>query len=270
MRESRIVQYKMSLKGGVFPTQDEPEIDEGRTRHTAGECKLPCSLPNISRRPRSSSFSTPAPLSALPAPAARRFTGWSNAPCAPASTRVCRKRQGNRAPLSGQNQRTQPVANHPLDRPLARARRHRAARFPAAPLPRRYTPDDIARLAAVDAAHEGLSGPAVRRILQREFEVYGKTDYQRLASISASHIYNLRRTRAYREHHVHHTKTRAAAVSIGERRKPDPRGRPVTCGSTPCTRATPKPARGCITSTPSTRSRNGRWWAVAKPSPRPI
>ena len=71
----RIVQYKMSLKGGVFPTQDEPEIDEGRTRHTAGECKLPCSLPNISRRPRSSSFSTPAPLSALPAPAARRFTG---------------------------------------------------------------------------------------------------------------------------------------------------------------------------------------------------
>ena len=35
-----------------------------------------------------------------------------------------------------------------------------------------------------------------------------------------------RRTRAYREHHVHHTKTRASAVSIGERRKPDPRGQP--------------------------------------------
>jgi hypothetical protein len=36
----------------------------------------------------------------------------------------------------------------------------------------------------------------------------------------------LRRTRAYREHHVHHTQTRASAVSIGERRKPQPRGRP--------------------------------------------
>ena len=36
----------------------------------------------------------------------------------------------------------------------------------------------------------------------------------------------LRRTRAYREHHVHHTKTRASAVSIGERRKPEPRGQP--------------------------------------------
>ena len=37
--------------------------------------------------------------------------------------------------------------------------------------PRRYTPNDIALLAAVDAAHEGLSGPAVRHILRREYTV---------------------------------------------------------------------------------------------------
>ena len=72
--------------------------------------------------------------------------------------------------------------------------------------PTRYTSDDIALLAAVDAAHEGLSGPAVRHILWREYTVYNKAAYQRLASISASHIYNLRRTAAYRQHHVHHTK----------------------------------------------------------------
>ena len=106
------------------------------------------------------------------------------------------------------------------ERGVLEPRASRRRRFP-----RRYTPDDIARLAAVDAAHEGLSAPAIRRILERECKVYGKTAYQRLAAISPSHIYNLRRTRAYREHHVHHTKTRAAAVSIGERRKPDPRGR---------------------------------------------
>ena len=52
----------------------------------------------------------------------------------------------------------------------------------------RYTADDIALLAAVDAAHEGLSGPAVRHILWREYTVYNKAAYQRLASISASHI----------------------------------------------------------------------------------
>ena len=37
--------------------------------------------------------------------------------------------------------------------------------------PRRYTRDDIALLATVDAAHEGLSGPAARRILWREYHV---------------------------------------------------------------------------------------------------
>ena len=97
-------------------------------------------------------------------------------------------------------------------------RRHR--------FPRRYRPDDIALLAAVDAAHEGLSGPAVRHILEREYRVYGKREYQRLASISPSHIYNLRRTTGYRRHHLHVTKTRARAVAIGERRRPDPGGRP--------------------------------------------
>ena len=98
------------------------------------------------------------------------------------------------------------------------SRRHR--------FPHRYTPSDIQLLAKTDDAHEGLSAPAMRRILQREYEVHGQAEYERLASISASHIYNLRRTRTYREHRVHHTKTQASAVNIGERRKPEPRGQP--------------------------------------------
>ncbi len=104
---------------------------------------------------------------------------------------------------------------------VVRLREPRRRRFPV-----RYRASDIALLAAADAAHEGLSGPAVRRILWREYTVYHKAAYQRLASISSSHIYNLRRRAAYRQHHVHHTKTRARRVGIGERRKPDHRGRP--------------------------------------------
>ena len=91
---------------------------------------------------------------------------------------------------------------------------------------RRYTPEDIVLLADTDAAHEGFSGPAVRRILEREYELRGNAAYERLASISASHIYNLRRTRTYREHHVHYTQTRSSGLSIGERRKPQPHGQP--------------------------------------------
>ena len=40
----------------------------------------------------------------------------------------------------------------------------------------------------------GLSGPATKRILQRESEQFGKAEYARLAKISVGHLYNLRRS----------------------------------------------------------------------------
>ncbi len=92
--------------------------------------------------------------------------------------------------------------------------------------PSRYTAQDCARLAEVDLAHDGLSGPAVRRILRREYEVFGKQEYQQLAKISVSHLYNLRRSKAYRKIRVQVQSTRASQVSIADRRKPEPRGRP--------------------------------------------
>ena len=92
--------------------------------------------------------------------------------------------------------------------------------------PRRYTPADVALLAAVDAAHEDLSGPAVRHILQREYRIFGRAEYIRLAGISVSHLYNLRHSLLYRSHRVSVHHTQARQVSIAERRKPDPRGQP--------------------------------------------
>ena len=100
-------------------------------------------------------------------------------------------------------------------------RRGKRRRFP-----RTYTEEDIRLLARLDEAHEGLSGPATKRILEREFTVYGKVEYKRLAGISAAHIYNLRRGHLYRQMSSMRTKTQAAQVAIGERRKPDPRDRP--------------------------------------------
>src|ERR1039458_9768347 len=40
-----------------------------------------------------------------------------------------------------------------------------------------------------------LSGPATRHILEREFSVFGKAEYEELSGISVSHIYNLRRSK---------------------------------------------------------------------------
>ena len=48
-------------------------------------------------------------------------------------------------------------------------RRHRFAQ--------RYTRADVELLAAVDEAHATLSGPATRRILEREYQQYGKPEY---------------------------------------------------------------------------------------------
>lgn len=41
-----------------------------------------------------------------------------------------------------------------------------------------------------------------------------------------SHLYNLRQSQRYRERRLHYTRTRPTSVMIGERRKPDPQGRP--------------------------------------------
>ena len=98
------------------------------------------------------------------------------------------------------------------------SRRHR--------FPQRYTRADIELLAQVDEAHEGLSGPATRCILEREFREYGKREFERLAAISNGHLYNLRRHPRYRQQRKNYQKTRPSMVPIGERRRPDPKGRP--------------------------------------------
>jgi hypothetical protein len=91
---------------------------------------------------------------------------------------------------------------------------------------RHYTQSDIALLAEVDAAHEDLSGPAVRHLLQRELEVFGNEKFRRLAGISVSHIYNLRKSSGYCKLRVRVEHTKARQIAIAERRKPDPQGRP--------------------------------------------
>ncbi|GIU75961.1 MAG: hypothetical protein KatS3mg004_3048 [Bryobacteraceae bacterium] len=62
----------------------------------------------------------------------------------------------------------------------------------------RYTKADVELLAYVDKAHGNLSGPATRRILEREYEVHGIAAYERLARISSAQIYRLRAGAAYR------------------------------------------------------------------------
>jgi hypothetical protein len=62
-------------------------------------------------------------------------------------------------------QLTRLIGQWMLDRKIARKPANRAS------FTFRYRREDILLLAATDAAHEDLSGPALRRILHREFDV---------------------------------------------------------------------------------------------------
>lgn len=90
----------------------------------------------------------------------------------------------------------------------------------------RYTAADVELLAYVDKAHGNLSGPATRRILEREYGEYGQAAYEQLAAISVAHLYRLRNSLAYRKRNTSYQPTRPTPIPIGERRKPQPQGLP--------------------------------------------
>jgi transposase InsO family protein len=90
----------------------------------------------------------------------------------------------------------------------------------------RYTRADVELLAVVDEAHETLSGPATQKILQREWHEFQDARYEGLARLSVAQLYRLRKSRTYRQRRIVYQPTRPTQVAIGERRQPDPQGRP--------------------------------------------
>ena len=97
-------------------------------------------------------------------------------------------------------------------------RRHR--------FPRSYTTADIALLARTDELHDYLSGPATKKIMEREWAIYGHTDFKNISRISIAHLYNLRRSHLYRSITKRYTRTKPAVVKSGERARPAPGGNP--------------------------------------------
>jgi len=90
----------------------------------------------------------------------------------------------------------------------------------------KYTKADICLLAEVDRLVDDVSGTTVKTFCQRAFEVHGDQRFARLAGISVSHIYNLRKNTVYQRCRRKFTKTQGVKVNIGERCKPRPNGEP--------------------------------------------
>src|SRR3989338_1095340 len=92
--------------------------------------------------------------------------------------------------------------------------------------PRRYSPSDTALLCKTDNIHQRLNGYATQQILIRQYKKYGNPEYKRISQISVAHIYRLRATRVYQTKSLTFKNTQAVKRNIGERRKPNPQGRP--------------------------------------------
>lgn len=88
-----------------------------------------------------------------------------------------------------------------------------------------YSEKDIELLHNVDSVHQ-LSGPATKKILEREFLVFQKKEYENLANISSSHIYNLRKRPWYLRKGKIFDGTKSVKIPIGKRMKPRPNGQP--------------------------------------------
>ena len=106
--------------------------------------------------------------------------------------------------------------------PVPLTKRYRA---PAAPFARKYTSSDIERLVEMDKANEDVCGSAIAHLLQRAYSVYGDDRYERLATLSVSHLYNLRKSAGYQRLRTSFTKTHPVCNAIGVRKAPRPNGR---------------------------------------------
>ncbi len=101
-------------------------------------------------------------------------------------------------------------------------RRHRTMQGFA----RRYTVEEIRLLAAMDERHDTPSGPAIKKLCERAYQVFGEAGYERLAVISIGHVYNVRKSLPYLRQRRQVETTRSTRSRIGERRKPAPAGQP--------------------------------------------
>lgn len=92
----------------------------------------------------------------------------------------------------------------------------------------KFGPKDIELLIETDYAHGHLSGKATKEILRREYEVFEHKAYAVIATISQSHIYNIRGgNRQYNSSKAKWiARTKATSVNIGIRAKPRPNGKP--------------------------------------------
>lgn len=92
--------------------------------------------------------------------------------------------------------------------------------------PRFYQAEDISLLADVANSYDHQNGIALKKVCEEMYYMFGDVRFEKLKQISVPHIYNLKKTNIYQSKTLHYTKTQAVSTNIGERKKPQPYGKP--------------------------------------------
>ena len=80
-------------------------------------------------------------------------------------------------------------------------------------------------MADVDKALDQLSGPLSRKVLCWQFEIFGDARFVCLCKLSNGHLFNLRKTRTYRNVRQIIQPTCPTQIAIGERQPSAPDAR---------------------------------------------
>ena len=78
----------------------------------------------------------------------------------------------------------------------------------------------------MDERYDTPSGAVIKKLCERAFSVFDETEYENIANISVSHLYNIRSSSDYQKQRRTFEKTKSRQVAIGERRKPNAMGKP--------------------------------------------
>jgi hypothetical protein len=89
-----------------------------------------------------------------------------------------------------------------------------------------YTGTDVRLLANMDELHGQPSGAVLKKLCERAHGHFNTTGYARLATISVSHLYNLRASKVYQRQRCTLAKTVPKKAPIGQRGKPQPNDQP--------------------------------------------
>jgi hypothetical protein len=88
-----------------------------------------------------------------------------------------------------------------------------------------YEPSDINLLAEVSNITLNQNGHALATMCKSMYKDFNDLRFEKLAKISVSHLYNLKKTNVYQTKSLYYTKTNPVQRDVGIRKKPEPFGK---------------------------------------------